>query len=136
MILQNPARPATSRSDNTILRVLAALWAFLSLGIGLLNVLKLSAMGFPDGYRSPYERDIEGLAGYLALACFIQASYFFVTGFRPGSMTLSRLGIGILIAVCVIMVPIYLVWNCPYSNACTFFYESMLDKAMDHGQGG
>lgn len=118
------------------IRILAALWALFSLAAGFLSMLQLSMMGFPDGYISPYEQDIEGAAGYLVLACFIQGFYFLVIGFRPGRMTLLRLGLGILIAACFIMVPLHFVWNCQYSAACTFVYESVFDKAMDYGQGG
>ena len=132
----NSSRLTAAGSHTRKIRILAALWAVLSLAFGFLSMLQLSMMGFPDGYLSPYDQDIQGPAGYLVWACFIQGFCFLVIGFRPGRMTLLRLGFGILIAACLIVVPLHLVWYCPSSAACTFVYERVFDNDMDSGQGG
>lgn len=136
MALSNSAQPTASRLGKVLIRIVAILWALFSLAVGFLNMFMLSMIGFPDGYRTPYQRDIEGIAGFLVLACYAQGIYFLVIGFRPRNTTLMTLGMSALAAIVFIMLPLWLVWTCPKSAACTFAYETVFRKAMDYGQGG
>jgi hypothetical protein len=101
-----------------------------------LNALEHGMAGFPDGYRSPYERETGAVWGFLALVCIGQAIYFFVIVFRARRMTFRSVGLGILAAIGVIVVPMLLIPGCPHIGACKHVYETVLHKGMDTGQGG
>ncbi|MCG7393893.1 hypothetical protein MHY87_13360 [Microvirga sp. ACRRW] len=136
MATSDSAQPTASRPGMAFIRIIAILWALFSFAVGFLNMFQLGMMGFPDGYRSPYARDIEWIAEILILACYAQGLYFLVIGFRPRNTTGAKLGMSALAALVLIMLPLRLVWTCPQSAACTFAYEAVFRKAMDHGQGG
>ena len=92
--------------------------------------------GFPDGYISPYARATSVPLHTLAAACLAQGLYFLIRGGIRRKLRAGSLGLQILAAALLTIVPVLVVRSCPGSQACSSAYQTLTGTMMDDGQGG
>ncbi|GLQ81775.1 hypothetical protein GCM10007881_52960 [Mesorhizobium huakuii] len=118
------------------LRVAALAWAGLSLLLAARWFVELGMAGFPDGYVTPFARETGPLLHLLASACLIQGLYFLCRTLFGKEFGGLGLGLQILIAAMLTVMPALIVWNCPHSQTCSNAYEALTNTMMDDGIGG
>ena len=130
--------PAASEGSKQTLiaRTAALVWAGLSIVLALQWSMELSMVGFPDDYITPLARATSPLLGILTASCMAQGLYFCFTGLFGKKMKASSLGLQILIAATLTVVPVLIVKDCPHSKTCRMAYEALTNTMMDDGAGG
>ena len=118
------------------LRALAFAWALFGVWIAMACFLDLSMAGFPDGYISPYARATGRLLEVLAWLCLAQSLYFAFRGLRSRPLGLASLGLQIIVAAALTVVPIKVVQKCPQWEGCSRAYQALTGTMMDDGTGG
>jgi len=118
------------------LRVAALAWAGLSLLLAARWFVELGMAGFPDGHVTPFARATGPLLHLLASACLIQGLYFLCRTLFGKEFGVLGLGLQILIAAMLTVMPALIVWNCPHSQTCSHAYEALTNTMMDDGIGG
>ncbi|WP_322417058.1 hypothetical protein [Mesorhizobium huakuii] len=118
------------------LRVAALAWAGLSLLLAARWFVELGMAGFPDGHVTPFARATGPLLHLLASACLIQGLYFLCRTLFGKGFGVLGLGLQILIAAMLTVMPALIVWNCPHSQTCSNAYEALTNTMMDDRIGG
>jgi hypothetical protein len=111
-------------------------WGALCVVLALHWFVELGMSGFPDGYISPYAQATSAPLHVLAWACLAQGLYFLIEGAIGRTLRGASLGLQILAAALVTIVPVLVVHNCPGSQACSSAYQALTGTMMDDGQGG
>lgn len=122
--------------QSVFLRVAVLAWAGLSLLLAALWFVDLGMVGFPDDYVTPFARATGPLLHTLATACLIQGLYFLCRGLFGRGFGVLGLGLRILVAGTLTVVPTLIVRNCPHSQTCSSAYEALTGTVMDDGTGG
>ena len=131
-----PAASPQRRTLSLPLRAAAIVWGVLCVLLALQWFVELGMSGFPDGYISPYAQATSAPLHILAWACLAQGLFFLVMGATAKKLRAASLGLQILAAALVTVVPVQVVHNCPRSQACSSAWQALTGTMTDDGQGG
>jgi hypothetical protein len=128
--------PQQRKTRSLPLRAAVIVWGVLCMLLALQWFVELGMSGFPDGYISPYAQATSAPLHILAWACLVQGLYFLIRGAIGKSLRIRGLGLQILAAALVTIVPVLVIHNCPGSQACGDAWQALTGEMMDDGQGG
>ena len=119
-----------------VFRLLALIWAGLSVLAGIIALYTREMAGFPDGHRTAYQEAIASPLLLLALLCFAQGLAFTYTALRKKGIGAIGLSLGLVIGAALIILPSLVLPQCPWLSECRVL-AGFLDIALpDHGVGG